>query len=139
MSERFLITEGGEDEKRTGLLIVCVAGGNRLRELGLSEDEIEPLQENEFRMAMSFLSSYSVRTSVYGSLVSVGVSVSGLKGGRPPVDQKVPGVGKVKPKANCVSVNQERPGQRLLSSPYAPKYEHTEISLATGLGQGLVV
>ena len=41
--------------------------------------------------------------------MSVGVSRSGMKGGIPAVEKKVDGVGKVSPKANCVS--------RLASTP----------------------
>ena len=49
------------------------------------------------------------RTSIYGSFVSVGVFSSGMKGGLPPVDQNVPGVGNARPNANWVS--------RLASTP----------------------
>ena len=49
------------------------------------------------------------RTSIYGSFVSVDVFSSGMKGGLPPVDQNVPGVGNARPNANWVS--------RLASTP----------------------
>ena len=39
----------------------------------------------------------------YGSFESVGVRTSGMKGGLPPVDQNVAGVGNVSPNANWVS------------------------------------
>lgn len=48
-------------------------------------------------------------TSVYGSLVSVGSSASGMNGGEPAVVQKVPGVGKVSPKANWTSKSASAP------------------------------
>ena len=46
--------------------------------------------------------------SKYGSLVLATSNASGMNGGRPPVDQKVPGVGNVRPNANWVSVTSKK-------------------------------
>lgn len=46
---------------------------------------------------------------VYGSFVSVGVPMSGMKGGMPAVDQKVPGVGNEIPNANWTSRSASGP------------------------------
>ena len=65
----------------------------------MREDEVKPLHNRKCKLRVRIFVLGSI-TSLYGSLVFVGVRTSGLNGGRPPVEKNVAGVGKVRPKAN---------------------------------------
>lgn len=71
---------------RTGLFVVSVTGGDSQRRVLLAKDVVDPLEKRACQQTRWDSPNSVDRTSAYGSFVFSSVPMSGLNGGRPPVE-----------------------------------------------------